>query len=101
MRRSRVTWSGALRRAVSLCKPFHIGHIGGVSSPAGTRYTAAPAQTFTYAGILLVTTPRLAQDEETPMAAPSGLARKSIGTGSLFFFCVGASAPMTVLAGST
>jgi amino acid transporter len=35
------------------------------------------------------------------MTAPSGLARKSIGTGSLFFFCVGASAPMTVLAGST
>jgi amino acid transporter len=34
------------------------------------------------------------------MTAPSGLARKSIGTGSLFFFCVGASAPMTVLAGS-
>ena len=33
------------------------------------------------------------------MAAPSGLARKSISTGSLFFFCVGASAPMTVLAG--
>jgi amino acid transporter len=33
------------------------------------------------------------------MTAPSGLARKSIGTGSLFFFCVGASAPMTVLAG--
>jgi amino acid transporter len=32
-------------------------------------------------------------------AAPSGLARKSIGTGSLFFFCVGASAPMTVVAG--
>ncbi|OLE29354.1 MAG: hypothetical protein AUG44_04565 [Actinobacteria bacterium 13_1_20CM_3_71_11] len=35
------------------------------------------------------------------MTAPSGLARKSIGTGALFFFCVGASAPMTVLAGST
>jgi amino acid transporter len=34
------------------------------------------------------------------MSAPSGLARKSVGTGSLFFFCVGASAPMTVLAGS-
>jgi amino acid transporter len=34
------------------------------------------------------------------MSAPSGLARKSIGTSSLFFFCVGASAPMTVLAGS-
>ncbi len=34
------------------------------------------------------------------MTAPSGLARKSIGTGSLFFFCVGASAPLTVVAGS-
>jgi amino acid transporter len=34
------------------------------------------------------------------MTAPSGLARKSIGTGSLFFFCVGASAPMTVVSGS-
>jgi Amino acid transporters len=34
------------------------------------------------------------------MTAPSGLARKSIGTGSLLFFCVGASAPMTVIAGS-
>jgi amino acid transporter len=33
------------------------------------------------------------------MTAPSGLARKSISTSSLFFFCVGASAPMTVLAG--
>src|SRR2546430_17085385 len=33
------------------------------------------------------------------MTAPSGLARKSIGTGSLFFFCVGASAPLTAVAG--
>src|SRR2546423_15320008 len=33
------------------------------------------------------------------MTAPRGLARKSISTSSLFFFCVGASAPMTVLAG--
>src|SRR5947209_18162846 len=31
--------------------------------------------------------------------APSGLARKSIRTGSLFFFCVGASGPMIVVAG--
>jgi amino acid transporter len=31
--------------------------------------------------------------------APSGLARKSVGTAALFFFVVGASAPMTVLAG--
>ena len=34
------------------------------------------------------------------MTAPTGLAKKSIGTSSLFWFCVGASAPMTVLAGS-
>jgi amino acid transporter len=33
------------------------------------------------------------------MTAPSGLARKSIGTGPLFFFCVGASGPMIVVAG--
>jgi amino acid transporter len=33
------------------------------------------------------------------MTAPSGLARKSIRTGSLFFFCVGASGPMIVVAG--
>lgn len=33
------------------------------------------------------------------MSAPSGLARKSIGSASLWFFAVGASAPMTVLAG--
>jgi amino acid transporter len=33
------------------------------------------------------------------MTAPSGLARKSIGTGSMFWFAVGASAPMVVLAG--
>ncbi len=33
------------------------------------------------------------------MTAPSGLARKSIGTGPLFFFCVGASGPMIVIAG--
>jgi amino acid transporter len=32
--------------------------------------------------------------------APTGLAKKSIGTSSMFWFCVGASAPMTVLAGS-
>src|SRR5437773_1795636 len=35
----------------------------------------------------------------SPMTAPSGLARKSIGTGGLFFFCVGASSPMAALAG--
>jgi amino acid transporter len=33
------------------------------------------------------------------MTAPSGLARKSIGTGSLFFFCVGASGPLITVAG--
>lgn len=33
------------------------------------------------------------------MAAPSGLARKSIGTTGLFFFCVGASSPMAGLVG--
>jgi amino acid transporter len=33
------------------------------------------------------------------MAAPSGLARKSIGTTGLFFFCIGASSPMAGLAG--
>jgi amino acid transporter len=32
-------------------------------------------------------------------AAPTGLAKKSIGISSMFWFCVGASAPMTVLAG--
>src|SRR5688572_17085823 len=37
--------------------------------------------------------------EETRMTAPTGLAKKSVGTSSLFWFCVGASAPMTVLAG--
>src|SRR5256714_11075589 len=43
---------------------------------------------------------RLVRDEEYPgMTAPSGLARKSIRTGSLFFFCVGASGPMIVVAG--
>jgi amino acid transporter len=34
------------------------------------------------------------------MTAPTGLAKKSIGTGSLFWFCVGASAPMTVIGGA-
>ena len=33
------------------------------------------------------------------MTAPTGLAKKSIGTSSLFWFLVGASAPMTVLVG--
>ena len=33
-------------------------------------------------------------------AAPTGLAKKSIGTASMFWFCVGASGPMIVLAGS-
>src|SRR2546430_3375997 len=33
------------------------------------------------------------------MTAPSGLARKSIGTGSVFFFCVAAAAPLTAVAG--
>jgi len=33
------------------------------------------------------------------MNAPGGLARKSVGTPSLWFFAVGASSPMTVLAG--
>jgi amino acid transporter len=33
------------------------------------------------------------------MTAPAGLARRSLGGGALFFFAVGASAPMTVLAG--
>ncbi len=33
------------------------------------------------------------------MATPIGLARKTLGTGALFSFSVGASAPMTVLAG--
>ncbi|HEX6871649.1 MAG TPA: APC family permease [Micromonosporaceae bacterium] len=33
------------------------------------------------------------------MAVPVGLARKSLGGGALFFFSVGASAPMTVVAG--
>ncbi|HEX2497735.1 MAG TPA: APC family permease [Actinomycetes bacterium] len=33
------------------------------------------------------------------MSAPGGLARKSVGTPSLWFFAVGASSPMTVLAG--
>ena len=32
-------------------------------------------------------------------AAPTGLAKKSIGTSSLFWFLVGASGPMIVLAG--
>ena len=32
-------------------------------------------------------------------SAPFGLAKKSIGTTSMFWFCVGASSPMTVLAG--
>jgi hypothetical protein len=33
------------------------------------------------------------------MAAPMGLARRTLSGGALFFFAVGASAPMTVLAG--
>jgi amino acid transporter len=33
-------------------------------------------------------------------AAPTGLAKKSIGTASMFWFCIGASGPMIVLAGS-
>jgi amino acid transporter len=33
------------------------------------------------------------------LTAPSGLARKSLGASSLWFFVVGASSPMTVLAG--
>jgi len=33
------------------------------------------------------------------MAAPVGLARRTLGGGALFFFSVGASAPMTVLGG--
>jgi amino acid transporter len=33
------------------------------------------------------------------MTAPVGLARRTLGGGALFFFAVGASAPMTVLAG--
>ena len=32
-------------------------------------------------------------------SAPAGLAKKSMGTASMFWFCVGASSPMTVLAG--
>src|ERR1700755_2557574 len=33
------------------------------------------------------------------MTAPIGLARRTLSGGALFFFSVGASAPMTVLAG--
>jgi amino acid transporter len=33
------------------------------------------------------------------VAAPTGLARRTLGGGALFFFAVGASAPMTVMAG--
>ena len=33
------------------------------------------------------------------MAVPVGLARRTLGGGALFFFAVGASAPLTVLAG--
>jgi amino acid transporter len=34
------------------------------------------------------------------MTAPTGLAKKSVGASSLFWFCVGASAPMTVIGGA-